>query len=384
MRTRGWAWGAVVLVLGGCSGRPTANGGPTECGADLQPGDLVFTEIMADPKDADEGREWFEVFNASGRALDLTGVVIASSKPDGTDEKRITLGAATVEVGAYVVFGSAMPAAAPAWVDYPYAGALGTLPQTTGGRLAVLCGTVVVDEVAYSKAPASASWSLDGSRPPDAARNDEPEAWCAATVEYEPGNKGSPGGPNEACAAAVPAGSCWDGTTVRPLRIPGVGSLVLNEFHANPQAVSDTVGEWVEVAVLTDVDLNGLQVGKDPADLKELVPGGACRGAAAGTFLVFARKADATVNGGIEGVAGVLPFGLNNTGTNLLILAVGGEIVDQVTYEAAWVKAGAATSLDPGHLDPAANDHLANWCAATAPYGLGDLGTPGVANPACP
>ncbi len=374
----------VVLALGGCSGRPTSGGGPGACGADLQPGDLVFTEVMADPEGADEGREWFEVFNASGRALDLAGVMVVSSKPDGTDEKRMTLGAVTVEAGAYFVFGSAMPAAAPAFVDYPYASALGSLPQTTGRRLAILCGDVVVDEVAYTEAPASASWSLDGSGVPDAARNDDPAAWCATTAEYEPGNKGSPGGPNEVCPAAVPAGSCWDGTTVRPLRVPGVGFLVINEFHANPKAVSDTVGEWIEVAVLADVDVNGLQVGKDPADLKEVVPAGACREAAAGTFLLFARKADATQNGGIEDVAGVLPFGLTNTGANLLILALGGEVLDQVTYESAWVRDGASTSLDPGHLDPAANDDASNWCAATAPYGLGDLGTPGVANAACP
>ncbi len=383
MRTRVWAWAAAALALGGCSGRPTAGGGPPECGADLRPGDLVFTEIMADPRDADEGREWFEVFNASGRDLDLTGVVIALSKPDGSGEKRMTLGSVTLAAGAYAVLGNAMPAAAPAWMDVPYATALGSLPNSGGGRLAALCGSVLVDEVVYPEAPAAASWSLDGARPPDAARNDDAGVWCAATREYEPGNLGSPGAPDEACASTIPAGSCWDGAQVRPLRVPGVGDLVFSEFHANPKAVSDAHGEWVEVAVLADVDLNGLQIGKDAADLKDLVPAGACREASAGSWLVFAKDQDPTANGGVTDTTGLLPLGLTNSGMTVL-LAVGGEVVDQVTYEGAWVRDGVAIALDAGHPDPAANDDLANWCFAATPYGAGDLGTPGAANPDCP
>lgn len=375
----------AVILLCGCSGRPAGNTGPGQaCEADLQPGDLVFTEVMADPSGADEGREWFEVFNASGRDLTLTGVVIASAKPDGTGEVRLALGAVTALAGAYLVFGDAMPAAAPPWMDVPYATGLGSLSQTNGGRLRIWCDDTLVDEVGFPKAPASASWSLDGSQTPDAARNDDPSNWCAATKEYEPDNRGTPGQPNEACASSIPAGSCWDGAQVRPLRVPTVGDLVISEFHANPKAVSDTSGEWVEVWVGKDLDLNGLRLGKDPADLKEVVPAGACREAVAGSWLVFARKTDATVNGGVEGVAGVLPFGLTNTGSNLLILAVGDEVLDQVTYETSWVRDGAATSLDPAHLDPLANDDAAHWCAARTPYGAGDLGTPGAANPPCP
>ncbi len=376
---------ALLATLSACSGRPTSGGNTTPpCEADLQPGDLVITEVMADPADSDEGREWFEVFNAGGRDLDLAGVSISLSKPDGSNEKRMVLGAMALPAGSYFVFGSAMPAAAPAYVDYPYASALGAMPNSGGGRLAIFCGDVLVDEVVYPPAPGAASWSLDGSRSPDAARNDDPGAWCAATTEYDPSNKGSPGGPNEACLGNIPAGSCWDGTTVRPLRVPALGDLVISEFLAKPKAVSYTSGEWVEVAVLADVDVNGLGLGKTVDALKEVIPAGTCREASAGSFLVFVRKTDPAVNGGIEAAAGALPFGLTDTGTNQLVLAVGGQVLDEVTYETPWVKPGTSIALDSGRLDPGHNDDLANWCFATTPYGAGDLGTPGAANPTCP
>jgi hypothetical protein len=51
--------------------------------SDLSAGDLVVTEIMNDPDGtADADGEWFEVFNASGRILDLEGLVV---RDDGTD-----------------------------------------------------------------------------------------------------------------------------------------------------------------------------------------------------------------------------------------------------------------------------------------------------------
>ena len=44
---------------------------------------------------------------------------------------------------------------------------------------------------------------------------------------------------------------------------------------------------------------------------------------------------------------------------------------------------GAATALDPTRRNTLDNDSEANWCRAEQPYGDGDRGTPGAANPSC-
>ena len=41
-----------------------------EAGPSLLPGDLVITEVMANPDGVDDGKEWFEIHNASGAAID--------------------------------------------------------------------------------------------------------------------------------------------------------------------------------------------------------------------------------------------------------------------------------------------------------------------------
>ena len=44
---------------------------------------------------------------------------------------------------------------------------------------------------------------------------------------------------------------------------------------------------------------------------------------------------------------------------------------------------GKAASLDPTALDPAMDDTPTVWCKAQQPYGAGDFGSPGAANPSC-
>lgn len=371
----------ATLACGlGCSGRPSAQ--VKGCVEELSAGDLVITEVMADPKGSDEGKEWFEIYNAAGRDVDLSGVVVTSSKADGSNLKKIALDGLFARAGQYLVLGSAMPAAAPTWVDFAYASGLGSLLNTSNGRLQIICGEEVIDDVIYLSPGEGFSLSLDGSVPPDAQRNDDPTKWCKATEEYEPGNFGTPGEPNGACVSAIPEGSCWDGTTIRPVRAPTVGTVIISEFLADPKAVSDTNGEWVEVFVAKDMDLNGLQLGKSEAQMIDLFTTANCVEAKGGSWLVFARKADPSVNGGVNEVAGILPFGLTNSGMTLVV-GYRGQIIDKVVYSAGWVKPGASTSLDPDYLDPQQNDEVSAWCFGTETFGAGDLGTPGAPNPPC-
>src|SRR5690606_13283224 len=62
-------------------------------------------------------------------------------------------------------------------------------------------------------------------------------------------------------------------------------------------------------------------------------------------------------------------------------ILAGATVIDAVS----WTKStnGAALQLDPDLTDAISNDNESNFCDATAPYGAGDLGTPGAENSQC-
>ncbi len=340
------------------------------------PGDLVITEIFANPAGADDGQEWFEIANVTNAPIDLAGLRLRASRLDGSAEKRHLVGPLVLDAGAYAAVGDAPPDALPDHLAYGYGNDLGSLTNT-GGTLAIVCGGTEIDVVTYENAPEAASLALDGAMPPDAVRNDDRSQWCPSETEYAPGARGTPGAANPACFGPP---TCDDAGTARPADPPGPGDLVITEIMADPAAVADADGEWFEVLVTRDVDLNGLGIGDDPAAPKTVLADPACLSVPAGTRLLFARNEDAAANGGLPAVDHTFAFGLANGG-GTLALAVDGTVVDTVTWTNAT--AGTAWSLSSDAENATANDDPANWCDATAPYGDGDLGTPGAANPAC-
>ncbi|MBL6974554.1 MAG: lamin tail domain-containing protein [Deltaproteobacteria bacterium] len=370
---------ALLAALAGCSG-----GGGDACDT-LLAGDLVITELLANPEGEDKGFEWFEVFNATGSALDLDGVEITASRTDGTDRNFHTIGNLRVAAGGYVVLGNAT-AELPGHVHYGFGTGLGDF-RNSGGRLALECGGAIIDAMVWGDTESGASLGFDGDRAPDALANDDVNAWCTATttlVTIEDGEDllGSPGAANEPCEGGVTPGTCMDGTIERQPVAPFLGDLVINEFMANPYNVDDKDGEWFEVLVNTAVDLNGLQIGQLVADdPKMTLSDETCLTVTAGSYVLFARKDDPLVNGGLPAVDFTLPsFQISNTNKGLY-LAVGGVVLDQIAYKST--AEGKSTALDPANADPAQNDDPENWCPGVDGYGSGDLGTPGDANPVC-
>ncbi len=340
------------------------------------PGDLVITEVFANPAGADEGGEWFEIANVSNAPIDLSGYVLQASRLDGSALKRHFVTNLAIDPGEYVALGDVAPDALPDHLGYGYDRDLGSLTNT-GGTLAIVCGGTEIDTVTYENAPEAASLALDGSMPPDAIRNDDPAQWCEAKLEYAPGERGSPGAANPACFGPP---TCDDGGTQRPAVPPAAGDLVIAEVMADPSAVADADGEWFEVLVTKDVDLNGLELGTEPGAPKATLSDPTCLSVTAGTRLLFARNPDPMQNGGLPAADHTFDFGLANAGGGL-VLSVEGTVIDAVTWTSST--AGAAHNLDPSAEDATANDDPNNWCDATAPYGDGDLGTPGAANTAC-
>ncbi len=369
---------AAVAALGavGCSDDDDGDA----CGANLLPGDLVITEVMPNPNGADDGKEWFEVYNATTGPIDLSGVTLVYSRTDGTNRKTHEIAAGTIiSAGEYMVFGGMLEIAKPDYVDYAYGGDLGSLTNT-GGKLAVECNTTLVDEIVYLEGSDGVSLAYDGDNVPDAVENDTLDNWCDSVTEYETGSFGTPGEANDPCEGDLPPNTCLDNGTSRAIVPPQAGDVIISEVMADSSAIGDTDGEWFEVYFAQAADLNGLQLG-DSADATDTeLTSDDCIHVEAGTYAVFARNAASATSSGIPNVMGEFGFALNNSDEDVVV-SYNNVVLDQIHYASSTT--GAALALDPDHLSATDNDVAANWCDAVMPYSTGDLGTPGEANTSC-
>lgn len=206
------------------------------------------------------------------------------------------------------------------------------------------------------------------------ADNDDRASWCASTVGYGGGDLGSPGAPNVSCAAAGPAaaaaasdtgapgddtgGSADDtgdtsgdtgggggaSTTVSP------GDVLITEFMADPAAVADALGEWVELTSTVDValDLSGWQL-VDSGRNRFVLPEGSVL--AAGGRLVLGRSADTAANGGVEVDAAMGgDFTLNNPVLVLTSETEGAEEIFSEMVAVGTTGSGIEMGLDAARL----------------------------------
>lgn len=354
------------------------------CAAALLAGDLVITEVMGNPEGEDEGAEWFELYNASSDAIDLTGIVLVSSAEDGASEKSHAMTERVLDADDYLVLGDTLPEFVPAHVDYGYGNDLGAL-RNTAGRLVLRCGATEVDEVVYGEMASGRSSGLDGRIPPDYTANDDLTNWCDATNEYATGSFGTPGAQNDACEGVVNPGECdEEGGGSRPTVAPEPGDLVITELMPDPDADPDATAEWFEITALADVDLNGLTMGRVNGTVDDTIGDATCQRMTAGSYRVFAHSDAAADNGTLPQVDHLFDFTLvqGSAGTpGHFFIGIGDVILDEITWTDST--AGVATQLDVDLYDPDANDDENNWCDAVAAYGDGDLGTPGAENAQC-
>ena len=349
---------ALVAVGAACSQSEPIGVGSGCVGAFIA-GDLVVSEIFANPAGTDDGKEWFEIYNASSGAASLGGVQLVTAKNDGTGERKHRMRATTLAAGGYLVVGGVEDGALPAGVDYGYGDDLGDL-RNTAGRIQLLCGTTIVDSTDYATAPEEQSRSFTGAQTPDAVANDDDARWCAVAP--------TPRAANPSCTP-VNQSMCLDGAAMRAVVAPEEGDLEIVEWMPNPTKVLDTAGEWFEVRVDRDVDLNGLTIASTSED--ETLEDASCLRFTAGDRVLFARGDMAGMNGGLPAVDFTFGFDLRNTGGDSIFLRLGAATLDEITY--TTFTDGAATQIDD----------QGTLCDATATYGAGDKGTPGAANPLC-
>jgi hypothetical protein len=222
----------------------------------------------------------------------------------------------------------------------------------------------------------------------------EPTATLTATPTDTPEPTATPIGTAEPTAtlAATPTGTAeptaTPGDTPEPTLTPTptptseptpAPRVLITELLIDPDAVGDTLGEWLELHNPGDapVNLAGWSLGtlerSEHVIAAELwLPPGA--------YVVLARNDDAAANGGVVAAYRYSGVGLANTSDTLVLRAPDGSIVDAVAWGAeSGLTAQPGASLERASLERASLDDPAQWVVAAQPWpgSAGDFGSPG-------
>lgn len=188
--------------------------------------------------------------------------------------------------------------------------------------------------------------------------------------------------------------------------VPNEGRLMITEFMADPSAVNDAVGEWIEIynPGADSVNLRNYRLASG-SGTTVLRPGGAPTDAHtiaadvwihAGEYLVIGNNADMATNGGVREAYqyGTSPNLGNNTTDWLTLKDPTGALLDSVAYSASTVSPTFVRTITTPSFQPSAGASRAlidlsqdnsiaggaNWANSVSVYGAGDKGTPGEAN----
>ena len=157
-------------------------------------------------------------------------------------------------------------------------------------------------------------------------------------------------------------------------RLPDPGSVVVNELMIDPNAVEDSLGEWVELLNTSEdhLDLNGAWIGDDDLDYVQLT---ALRDLVVAPGDAIVVCVSATDNGGVDCDATVPydtfgdGFAMSNTRDEVVIYNPDGEMLDRVSWDEGFAPTGRSAALDPGHASTTDNDDAAAWCDQAASPG---------------
>jgi Lamin Tail Domain/Putative metal-binding motif len=163
-------------------------------------------------------------------------------------------------------------------------------------------------------------------------------------------------------------------------------SLVINEIMKNPRWTSDVDGEWIEIynAGEDPVHISGLMLRSESGEWSYIAADVSAVLAPGGYAVIAASEDSEGVGGEIAGTwQGI---NLNNEADTIELWA-GDVQMDAVSWDvsAGWPDdGGTSMNLDEWYQDSTDNDSADSWCATTEGSGAEDLGTPGLANEACP
>ena len=155
------------------------------------------------------------------------------------------------------------------------------------------------------------------------------------------------------------------------------GQIVINEVMADPAAVADADGEWLEIhnTGAQAVNIQGWTLASNN-DTPQTI--GSSVSVPAGGYVVLAKNGTYASNGGVNEDYVYSIVTLANSSDWVALRDGGGASVDSVSW-ATSMPAGATRGVS----NPA-TDNLdakgSNWHTATSTFGSGDEGTPGARN----
>jgi len=351
-------------------------------------GELIINEVLFDPSGPDADKEWIEVYNASGRAVDLNGVSVANyslSSPDNIRNYTVQEAACvTVEPGAFAVIGSTDDVFMNG--NLPVDGSAdGFTLYNSAGALELFHESVLIDRAEYPDSRAGTSVSLKPQFM-TVEGNDVPGAFCESQTGGHYDGFGTPGQAN-VCGAP-----CNGVDGMRQVISPEPGDLVVTEFMANPVG-ADAGKEWVELYVdsATAVDLNGILLVAGNASSsreRELVAeNDDCITVQPGAWVIMGGEAVESAGVEVDAIWGRSEL-FYNSSLHFEVKAPDGTVVDAVPgpFRATSSTPARSHALSMDAVDAIANDDPENWCRSTD-SDSGDypfLGSPGQSNQSCP
>ncbi|MGB1308958.1 MAG: lamin tail domain-containing protein [Oceanihabitans sp.] len=167
---------------------------PSTCGP---VGSIIITEIMQNPASSgnDPAGEYFEVYNTTGAAIDLSGWIISDA---GSDSHAIA-SSVVVPAGGYAVLANGATTIPVA--DYSYGGDISL--ANGDDEIILTCSGNIIDEVYYDDGGANAFPDPNGAAMElsvlhlDATSNDLGANWGVATNDLGNGDFGTPGAEND-------------------------------------------------------------------------------------------------------------------------------------------------------------------------------------------
>ena len=174
----------------------------------------------------------------------------------------------------------------------------------------------------------------------------------------------------------------FDTSNCTSVPVPGAGELVITEFMPNPDGVSDSAGEYVELynpSTTVTYELMGCMLSDNGTDhtisSSVLV--------APQSYVVLAAS-DAP--GFDEDYSYGGSPGFNNSSADSVILTCS-EVVAQIDYTTSWpFGTGSSAQMNPSAMGTSGQYDVVNWCTSynTTVIDNGDAGTPGQVNDTCP
>ncbi len=399
---------AALVAVSACGGEDSSGSiGWEVAKTDVQPCDLIITEIMAKPSSPVSGRRWIELYNASAEIIDTGRVKIQISKPE-TKAAVLELrgpGAVLLAPGEFLwvridaealpdemvadlnVFQTSKSAAIP---DNDFEISLLTFTNTvvhsvTFGPKDAVC----VPGGGFVNAPAVAtdqSMELRASAFSCTAASTECGAWGPAATEAIPGDKGfgTPG------VGPTPSGAAMG-------NLPLPGDLALTEIMY--RSGDDTQeADWVEILNLTDdwLNLQGCVIGDGTASGDHTIGDGVVL--CPGDLAVLSSKSLEEVGVDVDYVFGSKP-NLNQSGDLFYLKCPdeSGSLLDIVNLDFSS-SAGlfpvpdgdASVQVCPDKLPANATvsdyHNPGAWAQTPDGHTVGssmDLGTPGAENASC-